>query len=582
MNSKFIKPNQTELVITITGQKVLKNECRYLGKKYYKIGNAIVEDSGDVYHILNQKTKRKSWFRAGTGYLVYDHRKKMYMLKTDLQVIIENGIVGFCDAGRPIFGTFSQDLENPSITQVSFQNKIYICLNEELVKNCKNFEEAISNGIYYERNSVPALNFTEPVSCSKEYKFGLTYDSKGLTKPWSLRHDKLYKPIIFPQVEQFHHVLKDLSFGLEFETTKGKIPDDKCHRLGLIPLRDGSIEGLEYVTIPLQGKLGIQTVIDSVEQLKKRTRFDNNCALHIHIGNLPRTEEFFIALYKVLFRIQEEIYDMFPFHKYKNLGIKKKHYTKPLPLATMLKLDTKISSKNVKENFDHIFRFLSMGSSYADSGNHLDNVTAHPSDPAGTSKWNIKTRYHWVNLIPLLFGNKQTVEFRIHTPTHDTNKVINYLFLCATIINFTKENTSKIIKNSALIANLTVHDILLNTIGKEDVQITKELSRYIDSRKEFISRRTRDGDLVANEDEFSYRSRGIDWEKPISADVLKKDLSISKLRRAKSPSFENDLPPLNTGHWLGNAVVQTTAVTEEVVPNVEGFGVNGLDPTDDG
>ena len=565
MSSKFIKSNGN-LITTISGIRLPKSACRYSEGKYYKMGDSSVKDSGDVYQVRNLKTNVRKWYKTNTGYIVYDYRLEMYMLKSDLEVIVENGIVGFDENNKPIFGTFSQDLLSPSTTQVSYQGKIYICLAEELVINCRKFKEAISDGIFYERNALPALLFTEPVSCSAEYKQSLPYDSKGITKKWAKRHKDTYKPNFFPQVEKYHHVLDDLTFGLEFETIKGKIPDSLCNRLGLIPLRDGSIEGLEYVTIPLKGKDGLQTVIDSVEQLRKRTRFNKDCSLHVHIGNIPRSEEFFIGLYKVLFRIQEEMYDMFPFHKLKNLGVKKKPYTKPLPLSTMLKLDTKISSKTTKENFEIIYRFLSMGQSYANFGNHIDNITNHPSDPNGTSKWNIRTRYHWVNLIPLLFGNKQTVEFRIHTPTYDTNKVINYLFICALIINFTKKNLNTILKNPSVVAELTLHDILLSMIDKEGQVLASELSGYIDSRKEFNTRRLRNGDIIADEDEFRYSPRYINWKKPLTSIELARIEELTKkgklVRKKKAAVFHGHVlhhfeqamqaPPIDVPHNFGN------------------------------
>jgi hypothetical protein len=522
MDSKFIKPKMETkpsseskksipIVTTINNEQLPRNECRYFNRQWYRKGNVTIPNSGDVYQVKNIETGVSKWYRNDTGYLVYDWRQNMYVLKTDLKVIVEDGIVGFDENNKPILGTFSQDFDNPSTTQVYFDNQMYICLNRELVENCRNFKEALSDGVFYERQSLAALLFIEPVTCSAEYKNSLSYDSKGKTNQWTSKFRKLYKPTIFRQVKRYSEVLGNLSFGLEFETTKGKIPDPICNNLGLIPLRDGSIAGLEYVTIPHKGEIGMQAVIDSVLQLKKRTRFNNDCSLHIHIGNVPRTEEFFIGLYKVLFKLQEEIYDMFPHHKLKNLGVKKKHYTKPLPTSLLFNMDKNITSSSIAENFDVIYRFLSMGSSFKSVGNSINNVSSHPSDPHGSSKWNIRTRYYWVNFIPLLFGNKQTIEFRIHTPTFDTNKVINYLIICSAIINYTINNLNSIIKNSGCISNLTLSDVISNII--KDQIIRSEIIYYMDSRKSFIARQTSKGDIVADENKFNYSPKHIDWGK---------------------------------------------------------------------
>jgi hypothetical protein len=54
--------------------------------------------------------------------------------------------------------------------------------------------------------------------------------------------------INFKYIKEFPY-----TFGLEFETAGGFIPQHQLYELGLIPLRDGSIKGIEftsYVTSP--------------------------------------------------------------------------------------------------------------------------------------------------------------------------------------------------------------------------------------------------------------------------------------------------------------------------------------------
>ena len=45
----------------------------------------------------------------------------------------------------------------------------------------------------------------------------------------------------------------------------GYIPQEICYRDGLIPLRDGSISGLEYSTVILKGNKGINLLQQQVE-----------------------------------------------------------------------------------------------------------------------------------------------------------------------------------------------------------------------------------------------------------------------------------------------------------------------------
>jgi len=121
-------------------------------------------------------------------------------------------------------------------------------------------------------------------------------------------YNHLYDSKINYEVESVGNFIEPLTFGLEFETIAGFVPERVTKRLGLIPLRDGSISGLEYVTVPLSGKKGVQTVIDICEELEYRTIYDNSCSLHLHIGNIPRTPEFILAFLKTSSWLQDDIF----------------------------------------------------------------------------------------------------------------------------------------------------------------------------------------------------------------------------------------------------------------------------------
>jgi hypothetical protein len=64
------------------------------------------------------------------------------------------------------------------------------------------------------------------------------------------------------------------------------------YELGLIPLRDGSITGIEFSTVVLQGNEGLNLLKQQVEALNANTIFDKDCSLHIHFGGLNLTVKF--------------------------------------------------------------------------------------------------------------------------------------------------------------------------------------------------------------------------------------------------------------------------------------------------
>lgn len=493
-----------KLVIAVDGKKYPIDECRKIKGEYYKIGNIAIKDSGNCYYI-NDK-----YYKYNTGYIVYDYRLNKYVIKNSM-VIVENGIVSL-ENDKPIFGSFSKNNLYENIF-LNIKGNLHLCISDDIFKNSFNYRESLKDGIFYERTQCDSIHFITPQPVDNIYKRSLSYDcSKYLNKAIK-DYEFINKNIeISETINKYGDFIKDYTFGFEFETIKGCIPERINKKLGLIPVRDGSIKGLEYVTIPLSGKKGLESLKDCIYELNKRTVYDNDCSLHVHIGNIPRTKEYILALYKILCLLQDDIYNLFPIYKKENYGVKKKCYTKPFPIkTTLLKMDRKINNKNINKNFNILFNYLSMGHDFEDYDNDLDQISSHPSDPQGNGKWNIKTRYHAFNLIPILFGNKQTVEFRIHTPTFDINKIFNYLVLCTSILEYVKINQNNILSNFDNYTYLKLSDIFFSVNLKQT--LINDLIKYSDARKKYIYSCISKGNLLAEENEFHYRYNKIKWNK---------------------------------------------------------------------
>lgn len=370
-------------IITIKGKEALKKDCRKIKGIFYFIGDVNIEDSGDCYFINGK------YYKQNTGYVVFDHRIKRYVIKNSSLL---QGIVKIKEKEEIILGLFSQNPLYNNTVEVRIDNKHIICMNSDILKNTF-YLENLQSGVFHYRKAIDSVDFIRIKRVPQNYKEGLDYDSRNLIENKAKLYNKLYTPSYTEAVKKYGGVTKDLTFGLEFETIEGFVPNRICDKLGLIPLRDGSIKGLEYVTIPLQGKKGIQTIVDSLKELNKRTIFDDSCSLHLHIGNIPRTEEFILALFKMLILMEDKMYRMFPLYKKYNFGVKRKHYTKPFPLnETIFLMDSVINEDNIKKNFSVLYKYLSMGYNYSDTGYNLNNISKHPSDPNGTSKWNIRSR----------------------------------------------------------------------------------------------------------------------------------------------------------------------------------------------
>lgn len=102
-----------------------------------------------------------------------------------------------------------------------------------------------------------------------------------------------------------------------------------------------------------------------------------------------------------------------------------------------------------------------------------------------------------MNLIPLIWGRRGTVEFRCHTPTVKSEKVINWLFILIAIMKYALENSSKLVYCfEADLPKITLKEILQITYPPD---IAKVLVNYILARKLHYHNRN---DIVGEDEIF--------------------------------------------------------------------------------
>lgn len=246
------------------------------------------------------------------------------------------------------------------------------------------------------------------------------------------------------------------SFGLEFETSEGLIPEHICFRDGLIPLRDGSISGLEYSTIVLSGNEGLNLLAQQLETLKKYTNFNKECSLHIHFGGFPLESEAIYRLYWICQRLQSS-----------------SSFTRLLPPLCFKTSEYKASGKDyckllpTYRDFDSLYRSL-VGQRFFGSF-----TQPHPNDVERNRKWQVSTRYYWVNLINLLCYNvNKTVEFRFLRPTYNLKKILVWMYVMNAILHCaeTEDNIMYEFQNSSDVVNT-----LLELAYRDDPELVEKL-----------------------------------------------------------------------------------------------------------
>ena len=221
------------------------------------------------------------------------------------------------------------------------------------------------------------------------------------------------------------------TFGIEFETCLGIIPEQLCYRDGLIPLRDGSIAGNEYSTVVLSGNNGLSLLYQQLQTLRAYTHFNKECSLHMHFGGFPIDSQKLFRLYQICQFIEPELKTILPEYtfctsKYKSTG---KDYCKCLPRYS---------------SFESLYNGL-VGIPYEN-----DLLIPHPLDEYRGHKWNVTTRYYWLNIINMIcYPNHKTVEFRFLRPTYNLERILFWIYTFNAILLYAESELS--VQNRSLI-----------------------------------------------------------------------------------------------------------------------------------
>lgn len=496
-------------VVSYGGKTVPKSKTKKIKNSYYIVGDPKIKNSGECYKVEGK------YHRFNNGYIEYDYEKGEYVLihKNTLR----EGIVDFDEEKQEfVIGTFSPNTsKNISLVPDEASGKKNLCISEEVAKKGK-FRERLLTGFFYNR-TIKNANWFSKIGKAPISKSSLVYESRFASSLTEIEYNKNFKP---KEESKQLNILGDflekhgMTFGVEFETTLGYIPERLCYKYGLIPLRDGSIAGLEYVTIPLGGRKGLYALKEICAEMNKRTKYDHSCALHIHIAGLSRTENSVLSAFILSVLVQDEQFLLQPAYKKGGSRTQNKDYCKPLPTSSIFsKLPSKITADKITVWFNKVFKFISDGSDYSKYKNNLSNVETHPSDPAGDRKWQIHSRYFWINFVPLLFGNKKTLEFRHHNITNDFNKIVCFLVNCATFI-WTAENCKDQLfdDSSELFSKLIKkpHDsnnILLQNLVKSEncnlLKISEHVDIYNSIRKNIMRDLNEKGDIIAKTEKSS-------------------------------------------------------------------------------
>lgn len=278
-----------------------------------------------------------------------------------------------------------------------------------------------------------------------------------------------------PKLLQLSALLQSHTFGVEIETMSGLPPVVALSRFGITTLRDGSINGpnpREYVTVPLSGYRGLQNLKNGAELLQSYCKVNLSCSLHINFGNLPSDKDFAVALYILYYRIQEDILDIFPEYLRDpvSIGNKRQNYADRLP--TIAPDRRKLSVYSHEELVNLLYARIA---AFYTGEPVSENFEGKDDYAWGAQSWHCSSRYVALNMLKFFHKEKtRLVEFRVHPPTTDPNKILTWLAICAAIIRYANNHKEELVNSVRDRSKFLLIDVL-----QEVEQVSPDLHTYL-------------------------------------------------------------------------------------------------------
>lgn len=489
-----IKRQMTNTVETFDGKIVLLKDCKKLNGLYY------VKDVDCVF--IGDK-----WYLKTESYIKYDEEIKKWIL--DKSGKLTNGIIGFKDddSNEPIMGYYSRNRFKNCLVYTANKNQ-YSCINYDLIDK-KVYKEVLNQQTMTFAPVIIHHYFGEKLQKFHFEKQGYNIEECGDFIEQKQNY-AAFNTVIEKSTLKVSKLLGGLSFGCESETECGLLPNNIKNQLGVVICKDGSIEySPEYVTVPYSGAKGLQSLKNFFVELENRCTTNHKCSLHYHFGNTRKDREFVLALYKLFHDIQGELFKMLPYYKKYYKGYKKQNYTKPLVnIIPMYDRNGNDSYKSyINKTYIELFKYLNSGILPGSDYNRKNH-----NHSQGNTKWNISTRYSALNFIPMLFSNRETVEFRMLQGTVNKTKGINWFFICLAILKYADKNSTKILTD--LYKENTLKEVLSVYPESSGFQLSEYLYSYYVNRVSYHENRIKNGDLLSereytDEKNFRFTAAGV-------------------------------------------------------------------------
>ena len=449
--------------------------------------------SNATYKTINYAKGKGEWVSITDPNIIYNSTTEKYQ-HINTAHRLQKGIIKINEVGQPVIGYFEENNKKYTISIFIGEDELtgikgFITLEtyphkvvKIKVQNSK-IAEKLGSPYYYGKEQNNFVSYKILDNVEEDYlhfllqenntstnflnKYGYCYSLNDHSSSTISSIINSVTEAVVPKLtnkhKQIYNLISPLSFGVELETSSGIIPERSVWETGFIPLKDGSISGYEFTSIPFVNEVGIKALQDLSNTAIRNCEINKFCSMHLHIGNFNFSKAETVAFYMLSYHLQQEMFDFVPPYKRdetyfasKNDGVAKDH-CKPL---RGLGLYSGIE-QSIDEQFQQVMNFV-----------------VPPNHNDGANKWNKKSRYFWVNMLPFMTDG-QTIEFRLHEPTLNYEKILLWLLICSAMVKYTKKHTNFILSKN----KISLSDIF-NVYKETDygTEVANLLSGYVRHR----------------------------------------------------------------------------------------------------
>lgn len=287
------------------------------------------------------------------------------------------------------------------------------------------------------------------------------------------------------------------TFGVEIETSGGTLPAyiAMANRLNLKSEYDGSIKGGEYITGILKGDEGFIHLNSILSLLRKTTKIDKTCGVHVHIGGADFNKSFTVFSYLLGLRLEHEVFTTLPKsrsnNRYCDLFSNHDHFLSEEWIVGQFKEHGYEAAVDII--YDELYEQMSYGET---PGRYNNKLSGHKYGRYCGQYQDIPMcnnfRYKWVNLMPINFNMKggfdletvksrNTIEFRNHSASLSYIKIRNWVLFCMAYVSFVENNKGILLD---LDTPLTMDLVLREVYGRK----AEPLIEYFNERKEIFKK----------------------------------------------------------------------------------------------